>query len=181
MFDEGSLNSAEFIYEKKNTGKTKLYRSLMIALYAVFFLAFFLFCCVTRILHLFAVAPMLLYILILLTWRLVKYDCYWEFVSGKLTVGKVRVGRVKKRVPLVTLKVKDALAIGQFNSLDDIGSVKKIYDFSESADSDKRIYIIFENGGVSSALIVEATAKLARLLSAFSTKGSSVKGLQFHG
>ena len=180
MADTSSIMGAEYVYDQKSEGKVRVRRLLMALFYVVFTAGFFVLCLKINI-FLFAIGPLLTYILYLCTWLLVKYDCYWEFVSGELTVGKVRVGRAKKRVPLVTLKVKDALAIGQFNSLDDIGSVKKIYDFSESADSDKRIYIIFENGGVSSALIVEATAKLARLLSAFSTKGSSVKGLQFHG
>ena len=181
MFEDESPNSAEYVYEKQSKGKVKLQRTLMICLYVVFVLAYFLFCYISRIIPLFAMAPIFLYILYLFTWRLVKYDCYWEFRSGELTAGTVRVGKTKKRVPVVKLRVKEALAIGPLNSISDLGEAKKIYDFSESPTSDKRIYVIFEKDGVRSALLIEATAKLGKLLAAFSKNADSVKGLQFHG
>lgn len=181
MFEDESPNSAEYVYEKQSKGKVKLQRTLMICFYVVFVLAYFLFCYISRIIPLFAMAPIFLYILYLFTWRLVKYDCYWEFRSGELTAGTVRVGKTKKRVPVVKLRVKEALAIGPLNSISDLGEAKKIYDFSESPTSDKRIYVIFEKDGVRSALLIEATAKLGKLLAAFSKNADSVKGLQFHG
>jgi hypothetical protein len=96
MFEDESPNSAEYVYEKQSKGKVKLQRTLMICLYVVFVLAYFLFCYISRIIPLFAMAPIFLYILYLFTWRLVKYDCYWEFRSGELTAGTVRVGKAKK-------------------------------------------------------------------------------------
>ena len=181
MFEDESPNSAEYVYEKQSKGKVRLQRALMICLYVIFVLAYFLFCYISRIIPLFAMAPIFLYILYLFTWRLVKYDCYWEFRSGELTAGTVRVGKSKKRVPTVKIRVKEALAIGPMISPDDIGNVKKIYDLSESPTSDKRIYIIFDNDGVRAALLIEGTAKLGKLLAAFSKNADSIKGLQFHG
>ena len=181
MLEEEYPNSAEYIYEKKSKGKIKIQRILMVCLYAVFLLAYFLFCYITRIIPLFAIAPLLLYIIYLFTWRLVKYDCYWEFRSGELTAGVIRTGRIKKRTPSVKIKVKEALAIDRLCDAKDFGNVGRIYDFSESPDSPLRIYVIFEENGVRSALIIEATAKLARLLSSFSDKAGGIKGMTFHG
>ena len=182
MYDSESPNSAEYIYEKKNKGRIKLQRVLMITAYVVFMLAYFLFCYISRIIPLFAIAPLLLYIFYLLTWRFVKYDCYWEFRSGALEVGTVSSGRFgKKRRPRVSLRTEEAVSIYAFESYDDLSRQSKIYDFSESPDSDKRICIIFEREGISSALIIEGTAKLARLLSAFSKNAHGIKDKTFHG
>ena len=80
---------AEYVYDQKSEGKVRVRRLLMALFYVVFTAGFFVLCLKINI-FLFAIGPLLTYILFLCTWRLVKYDCYWEFAQGTLTVGKVR-------------------------------------------------------------------------------------------
>ena len=182
MFDSESPNSAEFVYEKKSRGKVRLQRALMITLYVVFTLAYFLFCYISRINTLFAIAPILVYILYLLTWRFVKYDCYWEFRSGLLSAGIIRSRRSgKERRPTVSLTVSNAIDIFALTDSSKLSDVKRRFDFSEAFDSDKRICVIFDHEGEKAALIIEGTAKLAKLLAAYSPSAQSIKSMTFHG
>ena len=182
MNETESPNFSEYIYEKKNVGKTRLKRSLMISLYVIFFIAFFIFCYITRIIPLFAVAPLLLYILVLLTWRLVKYDIFWQFSKGKLDIGKIKTSRFGTRRKTVTsIHIKDAQLITVYEGAHQYRGIKRVYDFSESKSSDNRIIIIYIEEGRTCCAIIEATARLAKILSAFSDKCENIKGQVFHG
>lgn len=181
MADTSSVNSCEFSYEQKNEGRVKLKRTLMLIVYIVFGGGLFGVCMAINP-YLFAVGPLSVYILYLITWRLVKYDCYWEFGQGNLTVGRVKVnksGRVK--TPRLTVHIKEASEIGCYTAEKEIASAEKIYDYSESPTSDKRVYILFDNDGKKCALLIEATARLGNLLESFCPNASGTKGKAFHG
>lgn len=182
MSDYGSINSTEYAYEQKNEGIVKVKRTLMIAGYAAFLLGFFIFCMVTKILPIFAIGPLALYIIVLCTWRLVKFDCYWEFGTGALEIGKV--GQTKsgrRKSPKVRIQIKDAIEIGHFKDRSSLGEIAKFYDYSESPSSEKRLYIIFDEGGKRCCAIVEATARLASLLVSFCERADkSIKSLALH-
>ena len=181
MADFDSLNSAEFSYEKKGEGKNKLYRILLIVGYVLFVIAFFLACYVSKLIPAFAVAPVFLWILIFFTWRLVSYDMYVEFHSGSLTLGRVRVRKSgSKRTPLLTVAAKSAEEIAPFDSTVSLEGVK-VYDFSASPTSDKRIFIRFTKDGEKSVAIFEGTARIAKLLSSYSESAHDLKGKDFHG
>ena len=182
MADSSSPNYTEFSYEQKSEGKVKVKRTVAIIGYILFILAFFVFCLWSKIIYLFAIGPFLLYVLVLCTWRLVKFDCYWEFGQGTLEIGTVKVnksGRLKK--PKISIHVKEALDIGYYESQEQIRSAEKVYDYSASPSSDKRIYILFTENGKTSAAIVEGTARLGVLLTSFCDKAHDIKGKQFHG
>ena len=172
---------AEYVYDQKSEGKVRVRRLLMALFYVVFTAGFFVLCLKINI-FLFAIGPLLTYILYLCTWRLVKYDCYWEFAQGTLTVGKVRAtknGRI--RTPRVSVHVKEAIEAGYFESAAQLGDVKKIYDYSESPSSDKRVYVIYSENGIRSAVIVEATARLCSLLTSCCPTANALKGKPVHG
>ena len=97
MNEFDSPNYAEYVYDKKAEGKLLLARALMIALYALFFGGLFAFCCITRIIPLFAIGPLLTFILYLCTWRFVSYDCYFEFKMGVIELGHVRLKKSERR------------------------------------------------------------------------------------
>ncbi|MBR2929643.1 MAG: hypothetical protein IKC32_00285 [Clostridia bacterium] len=182
MSDYGSLTNTEYAYEQKNEGKVKLKRTLMIVGYVVYLLAFFIFCMATKLLMLFAIGPLTLYIIFLCTWRLVKFDCYWEFSKGSLEIGKIKVNKNgRRKSPKLSIHIKDALDISVYEGAHQLADVKRIYDYSESPTSDKRIYIIFEERGERSAAIIEATARLATLLTSFCDRAHDIKGKPFHG
>lgn len=182
MSDFDSLNSAEFSYEKKGEGKNKLYRILLICSYVLFVIVFFLACYLSKLVPAFALAPVLLWILIFFTWRLVSYDMYFEFSTGTLTLGKVRVRKSgRRRTPLLSIPVKSAKEIAPFDASVVISPSEKLYDFSASATSDKRIFIRFEKNGEPSVAVFEGTARIGKLLSSYSENAHDLKGKEFHG
>ena len=183
MSDYGSINSSEYVYDQKNEGIVRIKRMLMIFGYIAFILGFFIFCMVTKIFAIFAIGPLALYIIYLLTWRLVSYDCYWEFATGALEIGRIKVSKNgRRKTPTVKIQIKDALRIGGFTDLAPLGKIDKLYDYSESPSSDKRVYIIFEDDGKRCCAIVEATARLLSLLSTFSKNADAdLKSLPNHG
>ena len=181
MADTSTMNSCEYVYEQKSEGRVKLKRTLMLVLYIVFGGGLFALCMAITP-YLFAVGPLSVYILYLITWRLVKYDCYWELERGNLTVGRVKVsksGRV--RIPRLTVHVKEAAEIGCYTSAEQVAGAEKLYDYSESPTSDKRVYILFDKDGKRCALIIEATARLGTLLESFCPNAKGTQGKEFHG
>ena len=124
----------------------------------------------------FAIAPLTLWIIIFFTWKLVKYDCYFEFKAGMLELGTVKVTKKgdRRKTPLVNIHVKEALSAVLYDqSSDDLKTVEKIYDLSESQNSDKRILIVFEKDGQRQAAIFEGTSKVANLIGKTATITSS--------
>lgn len=182
MSDIESINYAEYAYIMKSEGKVGMRRTLMIIFYAVYIIGFFIFAMWSKIFQIFAIGPLSLYIIFLLTWRLVKYDCYVELKTGMLYLGKIRVTKSgRRKTPILSLHVKEALDISEYTGKEQLGDVKKIYDYSESQSSDKRIYVVFDKDGVRSAVIFEGTAKLAKLLSSLCPNAHDIKGKPFHG
>ena len=184
MNEYDSPNYASFTYEKKSEGKVRLGRTLMICAYILYVVAFFLVCYLTKIIPVFALCPLTLWIIIFFTWKLVSYDCYFEFKSGMLELGTVKVNKkgIRRQNPQVTIHVKEAISASRYDpSSDDVKTCEKVYDLSASEKSDKRILIIFEENGKRSAAIFEGTAKVANLIASFCEKGKSLKGETLHG
>lgn len=182
MSDMDSPNYAEFSYEKKGEGKNKLLRILLIIGYFLFAVLFFLACYLSGLIPVFAVAPIFVWMLVFFTWRLVSYDMYFEFQSGTLTLGKIRVrksGRLKK--PMLTVTVKDAEEIAPFDSSVSFAENTKIYDFSSSPSSASRIFIRFKKDSAPAVAIFEATARIGKLLTSFCPNAHDLKGKDFHG
>ena len=182
MNEYDSPNYAEFSYEKKNVGRIKLLRTLMICGYAAYIIAFFLVCYISGFVPVFALAPVTLWIIIFFTWKLVSYDCYFEFKGGMLELGHVKVkksGRVKS--PKLSIHVKEATFASPLSGYEAYLEGNKIYDFSESPTSENRILLTFVKDGVNCAVIFEGTAKIANLIASFCPKAKDLKGKIFHG
>ena len=182
MNEFDSPNYAEYSYEKKNEGKVKAQRRGMILLYVAFFIGGLIACIATKLLPLFAVAPTLTLILVLCTWRLVKYDVYFEFREGRLELGKIRVNKNgRRKTPKVSIHIKEALYIAPYTGESQTEGVVRLYDYSESQKSDKRIVVVFDEKGERCAVIFEGTAKIAKLLNSFCPNAENMKGQIFHG
>lgn len=183
MNEYDSPNFAEYVYDVKNEGKTKLWRTLAIIGYIAFGVAYFVIACSIPLYPIIAILPLLVWMLVFFTWGFVSYDCYYEFRHGEMEFGTVRTGKHgRRRRQKLTLNVKSASAARVYDSADpELSSVKKIYDFSESISSDKRIIIFFEREGVSSAVIFEGTARVAKLIASYCEGGASLKGEALHG
>lgn len=184
MNEYDSPNYASFTYEKKNEGKVRLGRTLMMCAYVLYIVVFFLVCYLSRVIPAFALAPLTLWIIVFFTWKLVSYDCYFEFKSGMLELGTVKVNKkgARRQNPQVTIHVKEAISASLYDpASEDLKTVEKVYNLSASEKSDKRILIIFEENGKRCAAIFEGTAKLANLIASFCENGKSLKGETLHG
>ena len=183
MSEFDSPNYAEFTYDKKNEGKIKKQRRLMLALYVVFAIAFATVCFVTKLVPLVAVEPILIWMLVFFTWKYVSYDCYFVFDAGMLEIGTVKVTKNGRRQnPKHRIHIKEALlAAPLLGNEDKLSDADKVDDFGESEISENRIVIIYDNAGVKTAVIFEGTAKIAKNLSSFCPNAFDLKGKLFHG
>ena len=182
MSEYDSPNYAEYVYERKSEGKVKAQRLGMIAAYVLFFVGGFILCALTKMIPVFAAWPVLTLILVLCTWRLVKYDVYFEFREGRLELGKIRTSKQgRRKTPRVFVHIKEALYIAPYTDPAQAEGAVKIYDYSESQSSDKRIVVVFLEKGARSAIIFEGTARIAKLLHSFCPNSENMKGQVFHG
>ena len=177
-----SPNYAEYSYTEKSEGVVLLKRIFMVVFYVLYLVGFFIFATTSGFIALFAIGPLTLYIIVLCTWRLVSFDLYVEFEKGMLHLGRIKVGKGgRRKIPKLSIHVKEALDISEYRDRSQLVGVTKIYDYSASLRSDKRIYIIFEENGIKSAAIFESTARIANLLASFCPNARDVKGKPFHG
>ncbi|MBO5206363.1 MAG: hypothetical protein J6C09_02140 [Clostridia bacterium] len=183
MSEFDSPNYAEYTYDKKNEGRIKKQRGLMLILYIAVAIIYFAVCCITKLLPLIAIEPILIWILVFFTWKYVSYDCYFVFDAGMLELGTVKVTKNGRRQsPRHKIHVKEALLaaplVGNEASLSE---VQKVDDLGESETSENRILIIYNNEGVDTAVIFEGTAKIAKNLVSFCPNAQDLKGKTFHG
>ena len=183
MSEYDSPNFAEFSYTRKSEGKYKVKRCVLIACYALFVGMFFGVVLMTKLIPVFALCPIFLWMLIFFTWRYVSYDYYFEFKEGHLQFGKIMgTKRGRKKYPLVRVHIKEAELIAPYVECEErLSEAKKIYDYSQSGSSDKRILILFREGSDLSAVIFEGTAKIAKLCASFCENSQNMKGQTFHG
>ena len=183
MNEYDSPNFFEYVYDVKNDGKTKLLRTAAIALYIAFAAVYFIVACSIPLYPIIAVLPIFIWMLVFFTWGLVCYDFYYEFKHGDIEFGTVRVtknGRHRRKK--LAINVKNAREARVYDKNDaELLQVKKIYDFSESQSSDKRIVIFIDVDGVYSAIIFEGTAKIAKLIASYCDGAKSLKGEILHG
>lgn len=183
MSEYDSPNYSRFNYERKNEGSILWQRILMILGYVAFAIGFIVACVAIPILPLMCLTPFLVWIVWMCTWRFVSYDYYFEFKSGMLDLGTVRVTRYgKKQKPVVSIHVKEALVATVYDPATcDTSDIAKVYNFSNSIKSENRIFMVFEKGGERCAAIFEGTAKIANLIASFCDKDKSLKGKKLNG
>ncbi len=182
MSEFDTPNYAEYSYSVKSEGKIRLFRIAAILGYVAFVALFFTLCILTKLIPLFAVAPILTWMLVYFTWRYVSYDCYFVFESGRLELGRARNTKSGiKKFPKLKILVKDALYVGAYDKSERQTEGTELFDFSESQSSDKRIVIVFENNGEKCSAVFEGTKKIAKLLDLFCPRSQGIKNLYFHG
>lgn len=146
MFDTEQIHHAEYIYKRGLGGRARLARGCVLALYPLFAIAFFAFCYLTRIIPLFALCPVLLWILVYFTWPRVSYDYYVTFASGQMCFGRVYRGKDRREV--LSLRLREATAV--FRAEDAPYTEEKgipVYDFSGSKSQRDTVVIQAERAG----------------------------------
>ena len=183
MNEYDSPNYAEFSYTKSSEGAYKTKRILLITAYVLFVGVFFGVVLMTKLIPVFAMCPIFLWILIFFTWRYVSYDFYVEFKEGHLELSKIMgTKRGRKKYPTLRVHIKEADLIAPYTECADrLSEARKIYDFSASRTSDKRVLILFCEAGETSAVIFEGTAKMAKLCASFCPNAQNMKNQIFHG
>ena len=182
MSEFDTPNYAEYSYSVKNEGKIRLYRRLMCIGYAAFTVIFFSVCFATKLVPIGATYPIFMWIIYFFTWRYVSFDYYFVFQGGNLELGTSRNSKQgMRKYERLKIHVKEALLIAPLAGNEDAAKDAKIYDFSESQSSDKRILLVFDNKGEKSAAIFEGTKKVAKLLASFCANAEGLKNQDFHG
>ncbi len=150
----------EYTVDKRSEGKYKLARFLMVAAYVLFMLALFVIVYVTRVIPAFALAPMLLWILVLLTWRYVSIEYKYTVEAGVMKLFVIYGG--KKQKLKAEFHIKEAVAFfpleGNEAALHKFAPVKT-YNLLSSARSPKDAHaFLTEAGGRRTAVLIEAPA-----------------------
>ena len=169
-----SPNFTEYVYDKKAEGNLLVGRVLLVLLYIIFVVGFFLFCYISRIIPLFALCPFATWVLVFFTWRLVSFDVYYTFEHAKLEVGKMRdVKNARIKLPSLVIECKNVTYVARYS--DAVASGKlggvKLKDFSQRLGSYNSIVILYNDGGETCAVVIEATDRLIKLLKSFVKDG----------
>ena len=148
----------EYTVDKKSEGKHRLARLGMIALYVTFLVGAFAVVMKTRLYPTFAIAPLLLWILILATWRYVSIEYKYTVASGMLELFTVYGGKKRKR--MLSLRIKE---IAWFLPLPDAAdkikefAPTKRYDLRPSRTSVEDVYaVLAEVDGKRVLALIEA-------------------------
>lgn len=170
---------SEHSYSRRAEGRVLAARALMVLFYLAAAVGYFLFCYISRFIPLFALCPILIWILVFFTWGLVGYDVYCELSRGELSVGRERRGRSgKKRKQILSVHVRDAIDIlpvapGRVK----LNGVDVLVDLSSSSKREGRVAVLFATKGGTTAVVIDATGHLVRLLMTYYHRTDELKML----
>ena len=170
MFDPEAFNHADYAYTKKKEGKLLFFTVLLILLYVLFVVGFFLLCYVSRLIPLFAVAPVLLWILVFLTWRYVSYDIYYTFESGTLTFYRRAGKKPKAAKKILSLRLRECE--GAYDGIrvveERAAAEGRFYDLTSSVHTDSAVLLRFTEREKPAAVLFDATPRVRELIRKFS-------------
>jgi len=111
------FNTYEYAAEQKSEGKWKLARILLLSSYVLFVAAYFLVLYKIRLIPLFAITPIIVWILVFFTWRYTKPDYRYTIEKGSFSF-YVCYGKKTKRKK-TEFAISSAEAIAPADSLKD--------------------------------------------------------------
>ena len=169
MNEYDSPYACEYTYARHAEGSNKLMRILLVLVYIGFVGGFFAFCYFTRIIPLFAVCPIFLWMFIFFTWRYVSYDYYFEFRNGTLTLGRSIIRKKREmRKAKYSIVIKDASAIYPIpKGVVKFSGAVCVRDFSGTVNSESRIAVALNKSGRDEIYILECTRPLAKLITSY--------------
>lgn len=166
-------NFTSYAVDRKPEGKFGLLRIGLIALYIAFALLGFLIVYTIGIIPVYAICPLLLYILWLATWRYTQVTYEYTVEVGDITFTRSYGGR--KKVEMLRIHVREATAIHPTE--DEVGvGYTAVYDFRSSTKAPDSYCIVFLNEKEERCLAYfEATRKAIKLLSLYNSAAVSGK------
>jgi hypothetical protein len=175
MNEYDSPNYHEHSYDKRAEGLILFGRIGLILIYIAFAVGYFTFCYLTRILAIFALCPLFLWMFVYFTWRLVSYDVYYEFRSGTMEVGRIWVKKGKrKKAPRLSFTVRHTEWVAPYDPRDPRLKGMRLYDYSSSSYAKDRICIAMNEGGRRYAVVIDPTPRLEALLVSYSNNPSGI-------
>ena len=162
----------EYAVSRKREGKLKIMTYALIAAYIAFVGAAFGILYAIRLIPVVAVVPVVLLIIVLLTWRYVQIDNRYVMDSGKMTFVRQYGMRTTKTV--TEFRIKDASVIAPLEkSAENIAEFapSKTYDALPSDDCrDAYVALYINEGGERCALKFQATAQALKVLRYYNEK-----------
>ncbi len=163
----------EYTIDKKSEGLYKLARLGMVLLYGLFGLAFFILCYTTRLIPVFAAAPLLIWILSLFTWRFVSIEYKYTVEAGMLNLIVVYGGKTQSKK--ASFHIKDAAAfVPLHEAMDEIKifKAKKTYNFLSSMKHAKDPYaFMIVKDGVRTTALLEVPAPSKKAILYYASEG----------
>ena len=167
----------EYGVDKKREGKLKLLSVMLIVLYAAFVGGTFGLLYYIRLIPVFAAVPVVLWILVLLTWRFVQIDDKYRLSEGKFFLTRKYGNRGGKL--LCEFRIREALAIAPehecTSALDGIPK-SRIIDARPSLSSpDIYVAVFRDKDGERSAVRFQATEQAVKVLKYYNENTVSLK------
>lgn len=156
----------EYGVDKKREGKLKLLAVALIALYVAFVGGTFGLLYSIRLIPVFAAVPVILWIIVLLTWRYVQIDDKYKLSEGKFSLTR-KYGNRGGRL-LCEFRIREALVIApEYECASELSGIahKRIYDARPSLSaSDIYVAVFRDKDGERSAVKFQATEQAVKVL-----------------
>ena len=158
---------AEYTYAKRAEGGLRLARALLVAGYVAFVALYFLICYASRVIPIFALAPLFLWMLVYFTWKYVKPEYEYSVTSGRVTFSVIHGKRSRKE--MVNFAIKNCLQIAPATEREwierlELYDPEVTYSALSSTSTPDKYYAAFETeDGKRAVFYFEATEKMLKL------------------
>lgn len=155
----------EFSVDQKREGNLKIRMWLLLALYAATLIGGLIVVFKTVMIALGAIIPLVLYTLILCTWRFVSVEQKYAVDAGSLLIFRKFGSSKPKKV--LAVKLKDATKIAPVSmcwaELSNI-KAKNVYNAMPSLECKNAYAVIYAEDGVQKAVLLQVIARIQKAL-----------------
>ena len=178
MGDNAASTFVNYGVKKKSEGKYRLSRILMIAGYAVFALAYFLFFTSMNILPIIALLPVLTWIIVFFTWRFVDIEYEYCILDGEFKLIEVYGSKSMRELCRVRISAMDEVTPyrGENKAKADAYDEGTRICGVSSMDSPDIYYAVYrDSDGASHMVFFEATEKTLKVIKYYKSDIEVVK------
>lgn len=160
--------SYEYVVQKKKEGSYKIRRILVIIGYGVLCLVGFIAAAASKLIQLFALAPVLLWIVAYFTWPYFSIEYEYSLIDGNITFSTIYGGRKRKEEFSIRISSFDRVAPFDKNRIDEITKYGATVEYnafsSDNAPVDPYFALFTDKNGRKCAFFFEATNRSLRIL-----------------
>ena len=165
------INDLEYGVDQKREGKLKVRTICLLAFYIGFAIGAFVVIFSIPLLPLGAIVPVLVYILVLCTWRFVQVEQKYRITGGVITITR-KFGNSRAKT-MMSFRLKEAEKIAPVSLLDEeLKQIenKNIYSALPSERCDGAYGIVYSVDGVKKALLIQVTEQTLKGLRYYNDK-----------